>query len=62
MFSILVRRAKFIDVLVGGELKRNLQISDEKAVSYHYDSQANEFVINISLTNSGNIDEKLTVT
>ena len=62
MFSVLVRRAKFINVLVGGELKRNVQFSNSDAVSYYYDSQTDEFVINISLTNSGNVDENLSIT
>ena len=61
MFTILVRRAKFIDVLVGGELKRDVQFSNNDAVSYYYDSKANQFVINISLTNAGNVDENVTV-
>lgn len=61
MFTILVRRAKFIDVLVGGELKRDVQFSDDNSLSYYYDSKANQFVINISLTNAWNVDENVSV-
>ena len=61
MFTILVRRAKFIDVLVGGELKRNVQFSDDNSLSYYFDTKANQFVINISLTNAWNVDENVTV-
>lgn len=61
MFSILVRRAKVINVLVGGELKRDVQFSDDNSLSYYYDSKANQFVINISLTNAWNVDENVSV-
>lgn len=61
MFTILVRRAKFIDVLVGGELKRNIQFSDDNSLSYSFDSKANQFVINISLNNAWNVDENLKI-
>lgn len=62
MFSILVRRAKFIDVLIWGELKRKIQFSNNDAVSYSFNSKTNEFIINISLTNQWNIDENLSIT
>ncbi len=61
MFSILVRRATFVDVLVWWELSRNIKLSEKNPVSSHFDRDSDKFIIDINLSNLWNVDESVFV-
>lgn len=61
MFSILVRRATFIDVLVWWKLSRNIQLSDKNSVKSYFDRETEKFIIDIDLVNAWNVNETIAV-
>lgn len=61
MFSILVRRATFVDVLVWWELSRNIKLAEKNSVSSHFDKDTENFVIDVNLSNLWNVDENVSI-
>jgi hypothetical protein len=58
MFDVLVRKATFIDVLVGGELSRNLKLSNEdNSINSYYDSEKDLLVLDVKFDNAGTVNE-----
>lgn len=58
MFDVLVRKASFIDVLVGGELSRNLKLSSEnKSINSYYDTEKDVLVLEVRFDNAGTVNE-----
>lgn len=58
MFDVLVRKASFIDVLVGGKLSRNLKLSnEEKSINSYYDKEKNALILEVRFDNAGTVNE-----
>ncbi len=58
MFDVLVRKATFIDVLVGGELSRSLKLSEEnKSINSYYDVDKDVLVLEVRFDNAGTVNE-----
>ncbi len=58
MFDVLVRKATFIDVLVGWELSRSLKLSNKnKSINTYYDSKKDVLVLEATFNNDGTINE-----
>lgn len=58
MFDVLVRKASFIDVLVGWELSRSLKLSNENgAIKSFYDKEKDVLVLEVVLENEGTVNE-----
>ncbi len=61
MFDVLVRKASFIDVLVGGELYRSLKLAGWNAITAVYNKSKNSIVLDVAFENKGNVNESVLV-
>ena len=61
MFDVLVRKAAFIDVLVGGELSRSLKLAEGNNVTASYDKSKNSIILDVIFENKGNVNESVVV-
>jgi len=62
MFNVLVRKAAFVDVLVGWEMKRDLKISDKNLFNYTYDKKTKKYNLEVIVDNLWNVDENVVIT
>lgn len=62
MFDVLVRKASFIDVLVGWQLNRSLKLADvQTPITYQYNKSNNSLVLSLMFENDGNVNENVLV-
>lgn len=62
MFDVLVRKASFIDILVGWEMHRNLKLSQNgQSIKTYYNKSKNILTLEIMFENAGNVNESVIV-
>lgn len=61
MFDVLVRKASFIDILVGWELYRNLKLAEGDPIKANYDRSKNSIILDVVFENKGNVNESVLV-